>query len=150
MSVQHLWSHVTLGCEQSGSNEHLEFLVTLASSRAFVCNSTVYLIVEFCSGGDLSQYIRARGKIETLQYSPRPGDAAIFYPRPKAGGLDQKAVRTSLIQLGAPKLNMKRAIRYLHIHYAQLAPSSSCESAISFIETSNLRWVHFILLSIEI
>jgi hypothetical protein len=99
--------------------------------------------MEFCSGGDLSQYIRARGKIETLQYSPHPGDAAVFYPHPKAGGLDQKAVRTFLIQLGMSALNLDYAISYLHVRCVQPALLSSCESAISFIATLNLRWVYF-------
>lgn len=57
--------------------------------------------MEYCSGGDLSNYIRARGKVDTLQYVPEPGAAPIYFPHPKVGGLDQLIVRSFLSQLAS-------------------------------------------------
>jgi serine/threonine-protein kinase ULK2 len=56
--------------------------------------------MEFCSGGDLTNYIKKRGKVEGLEYSPSPGAPLQYYQHPKAGGLDEIVVRSFLRQLG--------------------------------------------------
>lgn len=56
--------------------------------------------MEYCSGGDLTNYIKKRGRVETLEYVPSPGAAPIYYPHPKAGGLEETVVRSFLRQLG--------------------------------------------------
>ena len=60
----------------------------------------IYLILEFCSGGDLANYIKKRGRVDTLQYIPSPGAPPQYYPHPKSGGLDITVVRSFLRQLG--------------------------------------------------
>lgn len=62
--------------------------------------SNIYLVMEYCSGGDLSRYIRARGRVEGLEYTPYPGAAPTYWPHPKSGGLDPEVVRCFLGQLG--------------------------------------------------
>lgn len=69
--------------------------------------------MDYCSGGDLSMYIRARGKIETLEYVPEPGAAPIYFPHPKTGGLDQRVVRSLLLQL-ADALKFLRDRNLMH------------------------------------
>lgn len=56
--------------------------------------------MEYCAGGDLSQYIKRRGRIEGLQYAPGPDAPVIFYPHPRSGGLEERCVRCFLRQLG--------------------------------------------------
>ncbi|KAI0294766.1 hypothetical protein BC826DRAFT_308550 [Russula brevipes] len=56
----------------------------------------VYIAMDYCSGGDLSQYIKARGRVESLQYVPDPGAAPIYFPHPKTGGLDERVVKSLL------------------------------------------------------
>ena len=60
----------------------------------------IYLIMEYCSGGDLTNYIKKRGRVETLEYVPNPGAAPQYYPHPKSGGMDEIVVRSFLRQLG--------------------------------------------------
>ncbi|KAI0708695.1 kinase-like protein [Earliella scabrosa] len=66
----------------------------------------IYLIMEFCAGGDLANYIKKRGRVEGLEYVPSPGAAPTYYPHPKSGGLDEIVVRSFLRQLA-------RAIKFL-------------------------------------
>lgn len=60
--------------------------------------------MEYCSGGDLTQYIKKRGRVETLEYVPAPDAAPIYYPHPRTGGLDEIVVRSFLRQLGESAL----------------------------------------------
>lgn len=65
----------------------------------------IYLVMEFCSGGDLSIYIRKRGRLPSLEYHLADPTGAtdgqmMFWPHPKEGGLDDFAVRNFLGQLG--------------------------------------------------
>jgi serine/threonine-protein kinase ULK2 len=60
----------------------------------------IYLIIEFCAGGDLSAYIKKRGRVEGLEYVPSPGTAPTYYPHPPTGGLNEVVVRSFLRQLG--------------------------------------------------
>ncbi|KAI8989164.1 kinase-like protein [Trametes punicea] len=66
----------------------------------------IYLIMEFCAGGDLANYIKKRGRVESLEYIPSPGAAPTYYPHPKSGGLSEIVVRSFLRQLA-------RAIKFL-------------------------------------
>lgn len=70
----------------------------------------IYLVMEFCSGADLSIYLRNRGRIETLDFVPRIYESGmvasrtegkVFWPHPQAGGLDERVTRCFLGQLGA-------------------------------------------------
>jgi serine/threonine-protein kinase ULK/ATG1 len=54
----------------------------------------------YCSGGDLTNYIKKRGRVETLEYVPSEGAAPQYYPHPRTGGLDEMVVRCFLRQLG--------------------------------------------------
>lgn len=56
--------------------------------------------MEYCAGGDLTNYIKKRGRVEGLQYAPTEGAALQYYPHPRAGGLDEIVVRSFLRQLG--------------------------------------------------
>lgn len=56
--------------------------------------------MEYCSGGDLTNYIKKRGRVENLQYIPEPGAAPQYYPHPRTGGLAEIVVRSFLRQLG--------------------------------------------------
>ena len=60
--------------------------------------------MEYCSGGDLTNYIKKRGRVENLQYIPQPGAAPQYYPHPRSGGLAEIVVRSFLRQLGANHL----------------------------------------------
>ncbi|KAI0643789.1 Pkinase-domain-containing protein [Trametes meyenii] len=66
----------------------------------------IYLIMEFCAGGDLANYIKKRGRVEGLEYIPSPGAAPTYYPHPKSGGLSEIVVRSFLRQLA-------RAVKFL-------------------------------------
>ncbi|KAI9056398.1 kinase-like protein [Trametes sanguinea] len=66
----------------------------------------IYLIMEYCAGGDLANYIKKRGRVEGLEYIPAPGAAPTYYPHPKSGGLSEIVVRSFLRQLA-------RAIKFL-------------------------------------
>ncbi|KAI0672360.1 Pkinase-domain-containing protein [Trametes maxima] len=66
----------------------------------------IYLIMEFCAGGDLANYIKKRGRVEGLEYVPSPGAALTYYPHPKSGGLSEIVVRSFLRQLA-------RAVKFL-------------------------------------
>jgi serine/threonine protein kinase len=63
----------------------------------------IYLVMEYCTGSDLSVYIKNKGRIPTLDYIPRgaPSDAdKIFYPHPVSGGIAERVTRCFLGQLG--------------------------------------------------
>ena len=70
----------------------------------------IYLVMEYCTGSDLSVYIKGRGRLETLDFVPRPGSGIstanpsvgdkIFWPHPASGGIDERVTRNFLGQLG--------------------------------------------------
>ncbi|KAG8812580.1 Serine/threonine-protein kinase [Serendipita sp. 401] len=80
---------------------HITELIEIVKSERFI-----FLIMEDCTGGDLSGYIKRRGRVESLRYIPEPGAAPIYYPHPRTGGLDIVAVRSFLRQMG-------RALKFL-------------------------------------
>jgi len=88
-----------LGCNsQPGADLIIVLFRVLSSSwPGVLCPLTQATIaMDYCSGGDLSQYIKARGRVESLQYVPDPGAAPIYFPHPKTGGLDERVVKSLL------------------------------------------------------
>ncbi|EMD36890.1 ATG1 protein serine/threonine kinase-like protein [Gelatoporia subvermispora B] len=83
------------------SHRHITKLLDIVRAER-----NIYLIIEFCAGGDLSNYIKKRGRVEGLEYIPSPGAAPTYYQHPRTGGLDEIVVRSFLRQLG-------RAIKFL-------------------------------------
>lgn len=62
----------------------------------------IYLVMEYCSGSDLSVYIKNRGRLATLDYVPHGSldGEKIFYPHPPTGGIAERVTRSFLGQLG--------------------------------------------------
>ncbi|KAH9912111.1 Pkinase-domain-containing protein [Fomitopsis serialis] len=83
------------------SHRHITRLLDIVRAER-----NIYLIIEFCAGGDLSNYIKKRGRVEGLEYIPSPGAAPTYYPHPRTGGLDEIVVRSFLRQLA-------RALKFL-------------------------------------
>lgn len=100
----------------------------------------IYLIMDFCSGGDLSIYIRKRGKLASLDYhlpdsSGRTEGQMVFWPHPAVGGLDDFVVRNFLGQLGRFALEghiwkAAQTIQSLHCSGStQVSPSKESDSS---------------------
>ncbi|KAI0342521.1 Pkinase-domain-containing protein [Trametopsis cervina] len=90
------------------SHRHITRLLDLVYGER-----NIYLIIEFCAGGDLSAYIKKRGRVEGLEYVPSPGAALTYYPHPQTGGLNEIVVRSFLRQL-ARALKFLRKRNLLH------------------------------------
>jgi serine/threonine-protein kinase ULK2 len=73
------------------SHKHITQLIDIIRAER-----NIYLIMEFCKGGDLSGYIKKRGKVEGLAF----GSPLAYWPHPRSGGLDVVVVRAFLRQLG--------------------------------------------------
>lgn len=86
---------------KSLSHRHITKLIDIVRAERHI-----YLIMEFCAGGDLTHYIKKRGRVEGLEYVPVPGTAPQYYPHPRTGGLDEIVVRSFLRQLA-------RALKFL-------------------------------------
>ncbi|KDQ51690.1 hypothetical protein JAAARDRAFT_40928 [Jaapia argillacea MUCL 33604] len=86
---------------KSLSHRHITKLIDIIRAER-----NIYLIMEYCAGGDLTNYIRKRGRVEGLEYIPSPGSPPQYYPHPRAGGLDEIVVRSFLRQLA-------RALKFL-------------------------------------
>lgn len=56
--------------------------------------------MEYCAGGDLTNYIKKRGRVEGLEYVPHLGAPPQYFPQPRTGGLTEIVVRSFLRQLG--------------------------------------------------
>jgi serine/threonine-protein kinase ULK/ATG1 len=74
---------------------HITELIEIVKAERFI-----FLIMEDCTGGDLSNYLKRRGRVEGLQYIPETGASPTYYPHPRTGGLDIVAVRSFLRQMG--------------------------------------------------
>ncbi|WWC73813.1 uncharacterized protein I206_107785 [Kwoniella pini CBS 10737] len=95
----------------------------VALEDCFKNDTHIYLVMEFCSGSDLSIYIKNRGRLDTLDFIPRPGssmaklerkdDGKIFWPHPSSGGLDEQVTRSFLGQL-AQAIKFLRAQDLMH------------------------------------
>ncbi|KAF8893084.1 other/ULK/ULK protein kinase [Infundibulicybe gibba] len=86
---------------KSLSHRHITKLIDIVRAERHI-----YLIMEYCAGGDLTGYIKKRGRVEGLEYMPAPGAALQYYPHPRVGGLDEIVVRSFLRQLA-------RALKFL-------------------------------------
>ncbi|GAA5917925.1 hypothetical protein JCM6882_006505 [Rhodosporidiobolus microsporus] len=84
----------------------------------------IYLIMDFCSAGDLSIYIRKRGDLPSLTASNQGllpdmrgrkelDPSRVLYPHPKEGGLNETIVRCFLGQL-VDALRFLRAQNVIH------------------------------------
>ncbi|CAO1614108.1 unnamed protein product [Parajaminaea phylloscopi] len=76
----------------------------------------IYLIMDFSSGGDLSQYIRKKGVLPEDDNSLRSrafNRAAKKYPHPSEGGLHDRVVRSFVEQL-ASAMEFMRARNIVH------------------------------------
>ncbi|WVR07941.1 hypothetical protein IAU60_004984 [Kwoniella sp. DSM 27419] len=95
----------------------------VALEDCFKNDTHIYLVMEFCSGSDLSIYIKNRGRLATLDFYPKPGtsmakldtkeDGKIYWPHPAAGGLDERVTRSFLGQL-AQAIKFLRAQDLMH------------------------------------
>ncbi|KAJ7507084.1 kinase-like protein [Mycena galericulata] len=86
---------------KSLSHRHITKLIDIVRT-----DRNIYLIMEYCAGGDLTNYIKKRGRVESLEYVPFEGAAPQYYPHPRTGGLDEIVVRSFLRQLA-------RALKFL-------------------------------------
>ncbi|KAJ7734777.1 other/ULK/ULK protein kinase [Mycena maculata] len=86
---------------KSLSHRHITKLIDIVRTER-----NIYLIMEYCAGGDLTNYIKKRGRVESLEYVPSEGAAPQYYPHPRTGGLDEIVVRSFLRQLA-------RALKFL-------------------------------------
>ncbi|KAJ7720914.1 other/ULK/ULK protein kinase [Mycena metata] len=86
---------------KSLSHRHITKLIDIVRT-----DRNIYLIMEYCAGGDLTNYIKKRGRVESLEYIPSEGAAPQYYPHPRTGGLDEIVVRSFLRQLA-------RALKFL-------------------------------------
>ncbi|KAG6915940.1 hypothetical protein DXG01_009206 [Tephrocybe rancida] len=86
---------------KSLSHRHITRLIDIVRAERHI-----YLIMEYCGGGDLTNYIKKRGRVEGLEYVPSTGTAPQYYPHPRTGGLDEIVVRSFLRQLA-------RALKFL-------------------------------------
>jgi len=109
---------------------HITELIEIVKAERFI-----FLIMEDCTGGDLSGYLKRRGRIEGLQYIPEPGAALQYYPHPRTGGLDVVAVRSFLRQMGMQLYLDLRNNTYILQH----AHSSFFVKGTSYIGTSSPR-----------
>jgi serine/threonine-protein kinase ULK/ATG1 len=80
--------------------------------------------MEFCSGSDLSIYIKKRGQIESLDYVPKFSSTGekVFWPHPEAGGLDERVTRHFLGQLGKRFSTLPAELKLIK----QRLPFASC------------------------
>ncbi|KAG5644471.1 hypothetical protein DXG03_008295 [Asterophora parasitica] len=86
---------------KSLSHRHITKLIDIVRAERHI-----YLIMEYCGGGDLTNYIKKRGRVEGLEYVPFVGAPPQYYPHPRTGGLDETVVRSFLRQLA-------RALKFL-------------------------------------
>ncbi|KAJ7811214.1 kinase-like domain-containing protein [Mycena olivaceomarginata] len=85
----------------SRTGRHITKLIDIVRT-----DRNIYLSMGYCSGGDLANYIKKRGRVETLEYVLSEGAAPQYYPHPRTGGLDEIVVRSFLRQLA-------RALKFL-------------------------------------
>jgi serine/threonine-protein kinase ULK/ATG1 len=95
----------------------------------------IYLIMDYCSGGDLSFYIKKRGRLPTLEFVPPEGGPKRFWIHPEEGGLDEVVVKCFLGQLSRslPPLSVDLWQPWLTACVA-LLPAS----ALKFLRSQNL------------
>ncbi|EIW71440.1 hypothetical protein TREMEDRAFT_67767 [Tremella mesenterica DSM 1558] len=114
----------------------------VALEDCYKSDTHVYLVMEYCTGSDLSLYLKKRGRIPTLDFVPRPGswlptanaseDGKIFWPHPPTGALDERITRSFAGQIA-------QALKFLRQHHLihrdlkpqnlLLAPASAADLA---------------------
>jgi serine/threonine-protein kinase ULK/ATG1 len=87
---------------------HHPHIVALIDCRE--STSHIHLVMEYCSLGDLSLFIKKRDKLIS---NPATADMARKYPNPVAGGLNEVIVRHFLKQI-ASALESLRALNLIH------------------------------------
>ncbi|BGP48851.1 Serine/threonine-protein kinase [Rhodotorula kratochvilovae] len=89
----------------------------------------IYLIMDFCSAGDLSLYIRKRGDLPSLTASnagllpdstARRAQDKVLYPHPREGGLNETIVRCFLGQL----VDALRFLRSQNVIHRDIKPQN--------------------------
>ena len=122
---------------KSLQHRHITRLINIVRA-----DTHIYLIMEYCAGGDLTNYIKKRGRVDGLEYAPAPGAQLQFYPHPPTGGLDELVVRSFLRQLGG---SARSPFPFSSTHRPLCPPqpvhSSSCARRTSYTETSSHRLV---------
>ncbi|WVQ77554.1 hypothetical protein IAR50_007242 [Cryptococcus sp. DSM 104548] len=102
----------------------------VALTDCFKNDTHIYLVMELCTGSDLSFYIRHRGKLPTLDFVPRPGsgmellprneEGKVYWPHPESGGLDERVTRCFLGQLA----QALRALRDRDLIHRDIKPQN--------------------------
>ncbi|ODO11320.1 serine/threonine-protein kinase ATG1 [Cryptococcus amylolentus CBS 6273] len=102
----------------------------VALTDCFKNDTHIYLVMELCTGSDLSFYIRHRGKLPTLDFVPKPGsgmellprneEGKVYWPHPESGGLDERATRCFLGQLA----QALRALRDRDLIHRDIKPQN--------------------------
>ncbi|EPQ50022.1 kinase-like protein [Gloeophyllum trabeum ATCC 11539] len=77
-----------------GTPRHITTLIDIINAE-----HNIYLIMEYCAGDDLTNYMRKRGRVEGLECIRGPGMPPQYYPYPRTCGLDGIVVRSFLRQL---------------------------------------------------
>ncbi|KAG8737194.1 Serine/threonine-protein kinase [Ceratobasidium sp. 414] len=108
---------------KSLKNRHITELTDIIKAQR-----NIYLIMEFCSGGDLSSYIKHRGRVAALHTPTSP--LPTYLPHPKIGGLSDSVVRSFVGQL-ASAMRFLRARDLIHRDVKPqnllLAPAASAD-----------------------
>ncbi|KAG9091100.1 Serine/threonine-protein kinase [Ceratobasidium sp. 370] len=108
---------------KSLKNRHITELTDIIKAQR-----NIYLIMEFCSGGDLSSYIKHRGRVAALHTPTSP--LPTYLPHPKVGGLSDPVVRSFVGQL-ASAMRFLRARDLIHRDVKPqnllLAPAASAD-----------------------
>ena len=92
--------------------------------------------MDYCTGSDLSVYIKNRGQTPSLDFVPRNSadGKKIFWPHPPVGGLSERVTRNFLGQLGeSPHPTYHGPADF------QLAHCNSFAKGTSYIEISSHR-----------
>ncbi|KAG8719177.1 Serine/threonine-protein kinase [Ceratobasidium sp. 395] len=108
---------------KSLKNRHITELTDIIKAQR-----NIYLIMEFCSGGDLSSYIKHRGRVAALHTPTSP--LPTYLPHPKMGGLSDPVVRSFVGQLSSA-MRFLRARDLIHRDIKPqnllLAPANSAD-----------------------
>jgi serine/threonine-protein kinase ULK2 len=85
---------------KSLKHDHIVQLIDCQQTKEYV-----HLILEYCSLGELSQFIKRRAHFSQY-YGTELGRVLERYPPGVAGGLNEQLVKHFLRQLGTPQTNV--------------------------------------------
>ncbi|EPQ50535.1 hypothetical protein GLOTRDRAFT_133902 [Gloeophyllum trabeum ATCC 11539] len=88
-----------------GTPRHITKLIDIINAE-----HNIFLIMEYCAGDDLKNYMRKRGRVEGLECIRGPGMPPQYYPYPRTCGLDGIVVRSFLRQLELTRRLLKREV----------------------------------------